>query len=45
LLVFCVFHLKSMTMAAAGAIRHRHLTDGGIQWLGNGGQAISRKYE
>ena len=33
LLVFCVFHSNSSTMAAAGAIRRRHLPDGGIHWL------------
>jgi hypothetical protein len=33
LLVFCVFYSNSLTMAAAGAIRRRHLPDGGIQWL------------
>ena len=33
LLVFCVFHSNSLTMAAAGAIRRMHSTNGGIQWL------------
>jgi hypothetical protein len=27
-----MFHSKSMTMAAAGAIRRRHLPDGGIRY-------------
>jgi hypothetical protein len=33
LLVFCVFHSNSLTMAAAGVIGCRQLTNGGIQWL------------
>jgi hypothetical protein len=33
LLVFCVVSTNLLTMAAAGAIQHRHLPDGGIQWL------------
>ena len=28
-----LFHSKSSTMVTAGAIRRRHLPDGGIQWL------------
>ena len=28
-----VFHSNLLTMVAAGAIRHRHLTNGGIRWL------------
>ena len=33
LVVFYMFHLKSMTMTAAGAILRRNSTHGGIQWL------------
>jgi len=33
LLVFCVFYLNSLTMAATGVILRRQSTDGGIQWL------------
>jgi hypothetical protein len=32
LLVFCVVSTNSLTMAAVGVIRRRHLPDGGIQW-------------
>ena len=31
--MFCVFCSNSSTMRAAGAIRRRHSTNGGIQWL------------
>ena len=31
--MFCVVSTNSLTMAAAGAIRRRHLPNGGIQWL------------
>ncbi len=33
LLVFCVFHSNLSTMAAAGGIWRRQLTNGSIQWL------------
>ena len=33
LLVFCIVSMNSLTMAAAGAIRRRHLPDGSIQLL------------
>ena len=33
LLVYCVVSTNSLTMAAAGAIRPRHLANASIQWL------------